>query len=77
MHGMGQRIAIVGTGISGLGAAWALYREGFLEDYLYPMTGAIWSAPQSDISGFPAASILRFLTNHGLMRSWGGLAGER
>jgi predicted NAD/FAD-binding protein len=43
------------------------FSRGFLDDYLYPMTGAIWSARQSEISRFPAASILRFLANHGLI----------
>ena len=43
------------------------FSPGFLDDYLYPMAGAIWSAQRSDISRFPAASILRFLANHGLI----------
>lgn len=43
------------------------FSEGFIQDYLYPMTGAIWSSPTADIAGFPASSILRFLSNHGLI----------
>ncbi len=43
------------------------FSSAFLEDYLFPMTGAIWSASESEISGFPAATILRFLSNHGLI----------
>jgi uncharacterized protein len=43
------------------------FSQGFLDDYLYPMTGAIWSARRSDMSKFPAASFLRFLANHGLI----------
>jgi len=44
------------------------FSDGFLYDYLLPMTGAIWSASQADIGRFPAESILRFLSNHGLIR---------
>ena len=43
------------------------FGEGFRRDYLYPMTGAIWSTSQADISRYPAESILRFLNNHGLV----------
>jgi hypothetical protein len=40
---------------------------GFVEDYLFPMTGAIWSAGNATIADYPAASILSFLGNHGLI----------
>lgn len=43
------------------------FSQGFLEDYLLPMTGAIWSARQSQMKRFPARAILRFLSNHGLV----------
>jgi predicted NAD/FAD-binding protein len=43
------------------------YSEAFAEDYLLPMTGAIWSAPRDGIRRFPARPILRFLRNHGLI----------
>lgn len=43
------------------------FSEGFVEDYLYPMTGAIWSAGRSTIAAYPAASILAFMRNHGLI----------
>jgi predicted NAD/FAD-binding protein len=43
------------------------FSRGFMADYLYPMTGAIWSTRQGVIADFPAASILRFLENHGLI----------
>jgi predicted NAD/FAD-binding protein len=52
----------VGTLFTRLG-----YSPGFLEDYLLPMTGAIWSARTEDIADFPAAPMLRFLANHGLI----------
>lgn len=43
------------------------FSAGFREDYLYPMTGAIWSARQDEISRYPARPILDFLGNHGLI----------
>ncbi len=43
------------------------YSDGFVEDYILPMTGAIWSARGRDIRRFPAHSILAFLHNHGLI----------
>jgi predicted NAD/FAD-binding protein len=43
------------------------FSEGFLDEYLYPMTGAIWSAGMSEISRHPAPMILEFLANHGLI----------
>jgi uncharacterized protein len=43
------------------------YSAGFLGDYLYPMTGAIWSTSPDEIGDFPARTILRFLHNHGLI----------
>ena len=43
------------------------FSTGFVEDYVLPMLGAIWSARRSDIRRYPAASMLRFLANHGLI----------
>jgi predicted NAD/FAD-binding protein len=43
------------------------FGDGFVEDYLFPMTGAIWSAANSTIAVYPAASILTFMGNHGLI----------
>ena len=43
------------------------FSEGFSDDYLYPMTGAIWSASRDTIDQYPAASLLAFLRNHGLI----------
>jgi predicted NAD/FAD-binding protein len=39
----------------------------FAEHYLLPMTSAIWSAPASQISRFPVATIVRFMHNHGML----------
>jgi len=47
------------------------YSSGFLSDYLYPMTGAIWSTSPDEIGEFPARTILRFLHNHGLIEIGG------
>jgi len=38
------------------------------EDYVLPLAAAIWSASRDDIRAFPAASLLRFFDNHGLLR---------
>lgn len=43
------------------------YSPGFIDDYLLPLAGAIWSAPRHVIREFPAISLLRFLANHGLI----------
>jgi predicted NAD/FAD-binding protein len=41
--------------------------EAFSTRYLYPMASAIWSASLEVIDTFPAASLARFLDNHGLL----------
>lgn len=43
------------------------YGAAFQEDHLLPMAGAIWSASFGTIRAFPAASLIRFLENHGLL----------
>jgi predicted NAD/FAD-binding protein len=43
------------------------FSPGFIDDYMFPMTGAIWSSPRDEIAKFPARSILRFMANHGLI----------
>ena len=43
------------------------FSESFLKDYLFPMTGAIWSSGNNEIARYPAKPILDFLTNHGLI----------
>jgi uncharacterized protein len=40
----------------------------FQEDHLLPQAAAIWSASLRDIRQYPAAALLRFFDNHGLMR---------
>ncbi len=43
------------------------FSESLKADYVLPMAGAIWSASRQDIGAFPAASILHFFDNHGLL----------
>jgi uncharacterized protein len=43
----------------------------FMNYYLLPMGGAIWSAPPSKILGFPAMTFIRFFKNHGLLATSG------
>jgi len=38
------------------------------DDYVLPLAAAIWSASRDDIRSFPAAGLLRFFDNHGLLR---------
>lgn len=42
--------------------------DWFLDYYLLPMSGAIWSTPTSRITEFPARALVNFFLNHGLMR---------
>lgn len=43
------------------------YGQNFLEMYLVPMGGAVWSMPPAEMLGFPAATLLRFFHNHGFL----------
>ena len=43
------------------------YGPELARDYLLPMGAAIWSAPTSAMTTFPAESFLRFFDNHGLL----------
>lgn len=52
---LGQFVAATGVG--------AL----FMENYLYPMCAAIWSASLDDAARFPLGFFLRFFMNHGLL----------
>lgn len=42
--------------------------ESFKHHYLYPMAGAIWSAPVAQVGTFSAWSIIQFFKNHGLLQ---------
>jgi uncharacterized protein len=41
--------------------------ESLAQDYLLPMTAAIWSTPPGKMLEYPALSLLRFLDNHRLL----------
>lgn len=43
------------------------YTRSFLELYLIPMAGAIWSMPQKDIMNYPIKSLFEFFNNHKLL----------
>jgi len=43
----------------------------FRDHYLFPICGAIWSTPASDIGAFPAEALIRFMRNHALMSADG------
>ena len=43
------------------------FSDGFIHRYLFPMASAIWSASLDAIRSFPAATLVRFFDNHGLL----------
>ncbi len=43
------------------------FTKSFTENYLLPMTAAIWSTPPSMMLEYPALSLFRFLENHKLL----------
>ena len=44
------------------------FSRSLRDDYLVPMTAAIWSTPSARMLEFPAESLVRFLDNHRLMQ---------
>lgn len=54
--------ATLGELIAALGLS-----EDFLDHYILPMGGAIWSSPELQVRDFPARTFVQFFTNHGLM----------
>jgi predicted NAD/FAD-binding protein len=43
------------------------YGQDFLDRYLVPMGGAVWSTPPHKMRHFPAITLLRFWHNHGFL----------
>ncbi len=43
------------------------YGQDFIERYLVPMGGAVWSTPPDKMLRFPAVTLLRFWHNHGFL----------
>ena len=41
--------------------------EFFISTYLAPLAGAIWSSPDIAVRDFPAATFIRFFSNHGML----------
>ncbi|MCB0320454.1 MAG: FAD-dependent oxidoreductase [Bdellovibrionales bacterium] len=41
--------------------------DTFLRDYLLPISGAVWSSPDSEMLKFPTRTFLTFLENHGML----------
>jgi uncharacterized protein len=44
------------------------FGDAFRDHHLLPMASAVWSAAPSEILDYPAASFIRFHTNHGLLQ---------
>ena len=44
------------------------FGDTFRDTYLLPMLGCIWSCPTSQMLQFPAATMVRFCDNHGLLQ---------
>jgi predicted NAD/FAD-binding protein len=43
------------------------FGKRFREFYLYPMTSAVWSTSLAKVLEFPAATLIRFFDNHGML----------
>lgn len=43
------------------------FKPDFLDNYILPMGGAIWSTPEAEMLNYPALSFFRFFENHRLM----------
>ncbi len=47
------------------------YCQAFRDDHLLPQAAAIWSTPLGAIRDYPAAALIRFFQNHGMMSLFG------
>ncbi len=43
------------------------FEQDFLDNYILPMGGAIWSTPEAEMLDYPARSFFQFFDNHRLM----------
>ncbi len=43
------------------------FEQSFLDNYILPMGGAIWSTPEAEMLDYPARSFFQFFENHRLM----------
>jgi len=48
------------------------YSSHFRDNFVVPLTVAIWSIPSGDVLAYPAAAILRFFYNHRLLHGHSG-----
>jgi len=46
------------------------YSRAFVERFLLPMAGAIWSAPPERMERFPLRAFVSFFDNHGMLEPW-------
>jgi predicted NAD/FAD-binding protein len=44
------------------------YGREFIDHYIVPMGGAVWSAPTDAMLAFPASMFIRFFHNHGFLK---------
>lgn len=44
------------------------YNDAFIQDHLLPFGAAIWSTSKNKMLDYPAASFIRFCSNHGLLQ---------
>jgi len=49
------------------------FSEYFAENYIVPMTAAVWSTPPKQVLDFPARTFARFFVNHGFLDLYTGL----
>lgn len=49
------------------------FSDYFLQNYIVPMTAAVWSTPPDRMLAFPARTFARFFVNHGFLSLYNGL----
>lgn len=49
------------------------FSDFFAENYIVPMTAAVWSTPPETMLAFPARTFARFFVNHGFLSLYSGL----
>lgn len=45
------------------------YSQSFMDDHLFPMTGALWSATPEKVKTFPVQYLVAFMQNHNMMQA--------
>ena len=62
LEGSGNEYLTIGEYIEREG-----YSSSFLEDYLIPMSSAVWSTPPNKMLNFPIITLIQFFYNHGFL----------